>query len=89
MRDLGLGNGSIAVGINLFNQIVGTLYTVSYHPAPQNGAPTKAFILKNGKEKFLPTLGGASTTAVAINNFGQALDTPCFGRTGKWLTLTA
>jgi probable HAF family extracellular repeat protein len=73
MRDLGLGNGSIAVGINLFNQIVGTLYTVSYHPAPQNGAPTKAFILKNGKEKFLPTLGGTSNTAVAINNFGQVL----------------
>jgi probable HAF family extracellular repeat protein len=76
MRDLGLGNGSIAVAINLFNQIVGTLYTVHYNNAePQNVAPSKAFILQNGKEKFLATLGGTSSTAVAINNFGQVLGT--------------
>ncbi len=75
IRDLGLGNGSVAVGINLFNQIVGTLYTVNYNPEPQNEAPSKVFILHNGKEKFLPTLGGTSATAIAINDFGQVLGT--------------
>jgi hypothetical protein len=65
LRDLGLGNGSIATSINNFNQVVGTV----------SGTSNRIFLWRHGRVRFLPTLGGTNSFGPAINDFGFIIGT--------------
>jgi probable HAF family extracellular repeat protein len=75
MTDMGLGDGSVATGINNSNQVVGTIYTVQSNSYPYYSYvyPAYAFVWQNGKSMRLPTLGGTSNNAAAINDKGHVI----------------
>jgi probable HAF family extracellular repeat protein len=67
MLDMKLGDESVALGVNDFNQVVG-LYRTNTILRPQ-----RAFLWQNGVVHLLPSLGGDNAAAYAINNLGHVV----------------
>jgi probable HAF family extracellular repeat protein len=63
LHDLGAGDDSEATSINNFDQVVGNAFESSTNT-------TRSFLWHHGKIRFLPTLGGKSNYAAAINDWG-------------------
>lgn len=77
LTDLGTlgGPSSGAFGVNAYGQVVGAADLPPNNPANPTYHESHAFLYSNGKMTDLGSLGGSSSSAVAINAAGQVAGT--------------